>query len=141
MSTSDSFFESFKCEVKDISTEKLESYPITRGREVVFGNWIVTFARMFSSIRDFAVGTGPALIDLNTAVSEGQKKVIALQDDLLKCKDNQLAAIQSVVKAEVADVQAAVKTEFSSWSEIVKKNSSLTSPSICPVELKKVELN
>ena len=134
----DSFFETFKCEVKDISTEKLESYPVTRGREVVFGNWIVTFARMFSSIRDFAVGTGPAWIDLNTAVSEGQKKVIALQDDLLKCKDNQLAAIQSVVKAEVADVQAAVKTEFSSWSEIVKKNSSSTSPSMCPVELKKV---
>jgi len=85
------------------------------------------------------------LNDLSLAVSEGQEKIIGLQDDLLKCKDDllnckddQLAAVQSTVKSEVAGVQAAVKTELCSWSSIVQKKSSAASPQICPVELKKV---
>ena len=91
----DRFYQVFKSEVSDFSSGKLAATPVTRGRELVFGNWIVDFARMYSSIRDFAVTTGPMLNDLNVAVSEGQKKVIALQDDLLKSKDDQLAALQS----------------------------------------------
>ena len=133
----DGFYQTFNSEVKDFSSEKLDNAQITRGKDVIFGNWVVRFAEMYSSIKNFAIAAGPMFVDLSTAVSKGQEKVIALQDDLINSKDEQLAALQSTVKAEVAGVQAAVKTGFSSWSEIVQKKPS-ASPLMCPVELKKV---
>ena len=62
--------------------------------------------------------------ELNSAVIKGQEKVIALQEDLLKSKDEQLVAVQSAVKSEIAGVQSTVKTEISSWSKIVQQKSS-----------------
>jgi hypothetical protein len=74
--------------------------------------------------------------ELNSKVIENQDKVIALQDQLINSKEEQLAAVQSTVKAEVAGIQDAVKTEISSWSAMVQKKS-MPSPPMCPVVIKK----
>ena len=99
------FFQQFSSEAKDFSSAKLDNVKATRGRDLIFGNWVVRFAEMYSSIRDFTVTAGTKFVDLNVAVSKGQEKVIALQEELICRKDEQLAALQSTVKAEVAKIK------------------------------------
>ena len=118
------FFQQFSSEAKDFSSAKLDNVKATRGRDLIFGNWVVRFAEIYSSIRDFTVTAGTKFVDLNVAVSKGQEKVIALQEELICRKDEQLAALQSTVKAEVAGVQTAVKTEIGSWSKVVQQSTA-----------------
>ena len=129
------FFQQFSSEAKDFSSAKLDNVKATRGRDLIFGNWVVRFAEMYSSIRDFTVTAGTKFVDLNVAVSKGQEKVIALQEELICRKDEQLAALQSTVKAEVAGVQTAVKTEIGSWSKVVQQ-STANAAHISPARIK-----
>lgn len=130
------FHSAFHSEVDEFSSEKFKKVLLTRNKNQEFNNWVVQFADVYSKIRDFTIAVGPKIEELRSAVSDGQDKVIALQDQLISSKEEQLAAVQSSVKAEVAGVQDAVKTEISSWSAIVQKKST-TNPQICPVALKK----
>ena len=129
------FFQQFSSEAKDFSSAKLDNVKATRGRDLIFGNWVVRFAEIYSSIRDFTVTAGTKFVDLNVAVSKGQEKVIALQEELICRKDEQLAALQSTVKAEVAGVQTAVKTEIGSWSKVVQQ-STANAAHISPARIK-----
>ena len=55
------FFEQFKSEMQDFTSAKLDNVKITRGKEAVFGNWLVRFAEMYSSTRDFTIAAGQSL--------------------------------------------------------------------------------
>jgi hypothetical protein len=65
---------------------------------------------------------------------ENQKWVISLQEKVLDCKEQQLAAVQTVVKTTVED---SVKEQFKSYSDIVQVCQP-ESPSLSPEVLKKV---
>jgi len=124
-----SFWQVYKCQVTEFDTTKLNNMPVTRSKDSIFGEWVVKFSYIYRTFKEFGESAGPAFQEWSTAISRQQEKVIALQEDLLARKDEQLAALQSSVKTEVAVVQSAVKSEISnSWSKIVEK--SIPSPAI-----------
>ena len=63
---------------------------------------------------------------LKSKLIDSQQQVIDLQVDLLASKTDQMQAVQSTVKAEVAGVQTAVKTEIGSWSKFVQQSTANT---------------
>jgi hypothetical protein len=65
---------------------------------------------------------------------ENQKWVISLQEKVVDCKEQQLAAVQTAVKTTVED---SVKEQFKSYSDIVQVCQP-ESPSLSPEVLKKV---
>ena len=130
-----SFHQAYKCQVTEFGTENLNNIQVTRGKDSIFGDWVVKFSWIYSTFKEFGESAGPAFEELSTAMSKQQEKVIALQEDLLARKDEQLATLQSSVKDEVAVVKSAVQSEISnSWSKIVEK--STPTPAFCPVKLK-----
>ena len=121
--------------VTEFDTEKLNNLQMTRGRDAMFGEWLVKFSWIYRTFKEFGEASGPAYEDLSSAMFKQQQKVIVLQEDLLASKDEQLSTLQSSVKDEVAEVKSAVQSEISnSWSKIVQKSAS--TPAMCPVKLK-----
>jgi cob(I)alamin adenosyltransferase len=73
---------------------------------------------------------------LKSKLIDSQQQVIDLQVDLLASKTDQMQAVQSTVKAEVAGVQTAVKTEIGSWSKFVQQSTANTATHISPARIK-----
>ena len=121
------FSGKFCCDPGQLTAEKIKT---SRSREAQLAEWTMKFGEMYHSMKSLTISAATKIEGLTSNLSESQEKVIALQADLIKCKDEQLASVQSAVKHEVA---ASVKSEINSWSEVVKKNSS---QSITPDKLK-----
>ena len=130
------FYARFTCDPEDLTKEKLESCMKTRRGEVHLSEWVVDFAAIYSRIKALTQSSARKIEELRGNVMENQEKVITLQDQLLKSKDEQLAAIQTTVKNEVASVQTLVKAEIGSWSDVVKRERSTSHPSITQASLK-----
>ena len=120
------FYAKFNSDVGSFSTEKLNNAPVTRGKDLIFGEWLVKFSYIYNAMKSFTSSAGVHIEELNQSVTKGQRKVIELQEQLICRKDEQLAVLQSTVKAEVAGVQTAVKTEIGSWSKIVQQSTANT---------------
>ena len=113
------FYTRFGCEVEEFTDEKLKTNPVTRSMSAMYGGWIVRFAEMYHQTKGVMNAAAARVEQLTSSVDNAQVKIIALQEDLIKSKEDQLASVRTTVREEVASVQSAVKTEIrSSWSEI-----------------------
>ena len=126
----DDFFSRFSCVPESLTSEKMKSSTCTK---VILGEWVLRFAKMYHRTKVLTVSSASKIEGLNANVIEKQEKVINLQEELLKSRDDQLSAVQTTVRNELASVQTVVKAEIGSWSEVVKRN---TSPPITPASLK-----
>ena len=124
------FYSRFHCDPDSLTAEKIKS---SRCREALLSEWVIEFAKVYTKSKCLILTAATTMEELNSNLSKSQEKVIALQEDLIKIKDEQLAAVQTTVKNEVASVQSAVKSEISSWSKIVQQTNSLP---ITPTKLK-----
>jgi hypothetical protein len=116
------FRDVFGCNPVDV-TESTAT--VTRSRELSVGTWFEKFAEMFERTRTFTAAAASKIEELNSQVIKGQAKVITLQEELLKNKDDQLASVRTTVRDEVATVNSAVITEIrSSWSKVVAQGRS-----------------
>lgn len=121
------FYSRFLCDPEAITLEKLESSSkATRSGagEMKLSEWIVKFAAVYDRMKVLTVASSSKIEELNANLMNKQEKVISLQEELLKNKDDQLATIQTIVRDEVASVQTVVKAEIGSWSEVVQRNTS-----------------
>jgi hypothetical protein len=114
--------DDLNCELVDLTEKKIGAAGLKKDG---LQKWVYFFADMYRKTKKFNVGEmGMKIEELNSKVIENQDKVIALQDQLISSKEEQLAAFQSTVKAEVAGVQTAVQTEIKSWSKAVQQQQS-----------------
>jgi rubrerythrin len=118
------FYAQFTCDTDELTMDKLGSCMKTRSGDVKLSEWVVKLAAMFSRTKAFTQSSARKIEELRGKVMENQEKVITLQDELLRSKDEQIAAVQTTVKNEMASVQTVVKAEIGSWSKVVKRNSS-----------------
>ena len=128
----DEFFERFNCVTEEVTAAKLEASKATKA---ILIDWLVNFSEIYAKTKKLTASAGRKFEALNSQVMEGQAKVIALQEDIIKCKNDQLASVETIVKTEVATLQTAVKSEFSSWSSVVAQNKSQV-PTITSAKLK-----
>lgn len=124
------FSDRFSCEPEFLTTEKIKS---SRCREALLGDWVLKFAAMYHDTKSLTSTAAAKIEELNSALVKGQEKVIALQEDVIRSNEEQLAGVQSAVRDEMVSVQTAVKTGFSSWSKVVQQNAGQP---ICPAKLK-----
>lgn len=118
------FFRRFECEVEEFTDEKLRTNPVTRSMSAMYGGWIVRFAEMYHQTKGVMNAAAGRVEQLTSSVENAQAKIIALQDDLIKSKEDQLTSVRTTVREEVASVQSAVKTEIRSWSEIASQKTA-----------------
>ena len=112
-------YDQFQCEVKDLTREKIDATKLNKAR---LSDWVFHFAEMYRKYK--ILSTASKIEDLTSQVQKGQEKIIELQGELIRSKDQQLACVRATVKEELASVQSAVQTEIrSSWSEVVAKSS------------------
>ena len=115
------FCSRFNCEPGELTSEKIKA---SRSREAILSEWILDFATMYHKIKSVTAGAAYKIEDLNSHVVKGQKKIIILQEELIRSKDEQLECVRNTVRDEMASVHSAVKTEIrSSWSEVVGQNA------------------
>lgn len=111
------FFSRFNCEPEELTSEKIKA---SRSREAVLSEWVLDFATLYHKMKCVTAGAANKIEDLNSHAVKGQEKIIILQDELIRSKDEQLACVRNTVRDEMASVHSAVKTEIrSSWSEVV----------------------
>ena len=91
---------------------------------------------MYCKIKKFNVGEMSKIDELNNKVIDNQDKVIVLQEQLIRSKEEQLATIQTSVREEMASVQSTVKSELQSWSDVVKRNTVQPAATLTPAKLK-----
>ena len=126
------FFNQFKCQPAELTEE---SFKATRGMSALCIGWMVTMANMHARTKCFTNAAATRVEELASCVDTAQVKVIALQDDLIKSKEDQLASVRTTVQEEVASVKSAVKTEIRSWSEVAAQNTA--QPSFSTARIKK----
>ena len=124
------FYAQFLCDPGALTAENIKS---GRSREALMSGWVLQFAKMYTQCKPLISSVAATVEELNSRLLKSQEKVIALQEDLIKIKDEQLASVQSTVREQVASVQTAVKSEISAWSDIVQKNAA---PHITPTTLR-----
>jgi hypothetical protein len=115
------FFDRFSCEPSQLTVDKLKS---TRSWDSIIGNWIVRFADMYHRSKALTVSAASKIEELNGQLIQNQQKVIVLQEQVMKSNDEQLVSVQSTVRDEMASIQTAVKSEFSSWSKVAERNKT-----------------
>ena len=126
------YFDQFKCEPHELTTEKLDASKCTKQ---VLSSWMKEFSRIYSLAKGLTLSAGKKIEALNSQMAAGQTKVIGLQEELIKCKDDQLASVETTFKKEVATLQTAVTSEFRSWSSVVAQKRE-TVPTVTPDKLK-----
>jgi hypothetical protein len=115
------FLNRFNCQPAELTDEVFKA---TRGMTALCGGWIVALANMYARTQCFTNAAANRVEELTSCVDNAQVKVIALQDELIKSKEDQLASVRTTVREEVASVQSAVKTEIRSWSEVAVQNTA-----------------
>ena len=128
------FFGRFDCELWEFTDEKLKTNKETRSMSALYGGWIVRLANMCHQTKGVMNAAAGKVEQLTSSVDNAQVKIMALQDDLIKSKEGQLASIRTTVREEVASVQSAVKTEIRSWSEVAGQQA--TNQSISTARIK-----
>ena len=118
------FYTRFGCEVEEFTDEKLNTNPVTRSMSAMYGGWIVRFAEMYHQTKGVMNAAAARVEQLTSSVDNAQSKIIALQDDLIKSQEDQLASVRTTVREEVASVQSAVKTEIRTWGEIAGQKAT-----------------
>jgi hypothetical protein len=118
------FYKRFDCEVVEFTEERLKANKETRTMSALYGSWIVRFADMHHKTKGVMIAAAGKVEELASSVDNAQVKIIALQDDLIKSKEDQLASVRTTVREEVASVQSAVQTEIRSWSEIARQKTA-----------------
>ncbi len=113
----------FNCEPGEASIENIK---LTRNKEALLIDWVVKFGKMYENTKMLTTSAAMRIEELTSNVTKGQEKVIALQDEIIKVKDEELASVRTSVKNELASVQTTLKDEIKSWSKIVEQNSSQT---------------
>ena len=81
------FYKKFDSDVGSFSTEKLNNAPVTRGKDLIFGEWLVKFSNIYNMMKSFTSSAGVHIEELNQSVTRGQQKVIELQEQLICKKD------------------------------------------------------
>jgi hypothetical protein len=128
------FAKRFDCEVGEFTEEQLKANKVTRTMSALYGEWIVRFASMYHQTKGVMNAAAGKVEQLTSSVDNAQVKIIALQDDLIKSKEDQLASVRITVREEVASVQSAVKTEIRNWSEVAGQKA--TNQSISTARIK-----
>ena len=91
----DDFFSRFSCVPESLTSEKMKSSTCTK---VILGEWVLRFAKMYHRTKVLTVSSASKIEGLNANVIEKQEKVINLQEELLKSRDDQLSAVQTTVR-------------------------------------------
>ena len=115
------FHEQFGCETGSLT---LEDINLRKCRKETICNWLVKLAATYNDCKVLTTSAATKIEELTSQLSKKQEKVIALQEDIIAFKDEQLVAVQTTVRDQVASVQTAVKTDISSWAKLVQQNTS-----------------
>lgn len=129
--TEEEFFNRFGCAPAELTEEMLKA---TRGMSALCGSWIVTFANMHQKTRDMMTAAAVKVEELTSSLDNTQVKLIDVQGELIRSKEDQLASVRTTVREEVASVQSAVKSEIRSWSEIAGQKSAQQSISTARIK-------
>ena len=116
-----SLFSRFSFETKTLDQAKIQSSKI---RKELVVDLVVNFSDMYNQLKGLVTCAASTIQEVNSGMIKGQEKIIILQEQLLKAKEEQLVSLQNTVKDEMATVQSAVKTELRSWSQVVAQNAN-----------------
>jgi hypothetical protein len=114
------FFGRFNCDPEDLTLEKIKN---TNSVKAILSDWVMDFAVLYHKMKSVTAGAADKIEDLNSRVVKGQEKIIVLQEELIRSKEEQLACVRTAVRDEMASVHTSVKTELRSWSESVGQNA------------------
>ena len=116
-----------KCEDEDDLTADLFARP----NKSVMSRWLEGARDIMCRQQQMLENFKDLVSTMKTEAIGDKSKVIKLQEKLLECKEEQLASLQTAVRATVQD---SVKTEMMSYSDALKESSGNTTsaPAITP---------